>query len=75
MNLIVKLYSNMPQDNENVLLGIPGTIPAIVEFNKDTVPDETWQLMAIEEYNAYLNSIKNDLDTWKEIRETVENPI
>jgi hypothetical protein len=69
--LAVKFYSSMP-DNENVLKGISGNIPALV-IDLNTFPDyptdETFTQMTNEEYLDYINSIQSDLDAWKKIQE------
>lgn len=67
MNLAVKLYETMPSNDECVLNGIDGKIPAIVVFGR--TPDNTYQVMAQEEYNAYLLSISKELDEWKIIQD------
>lgn len=72
MNLAVKLYSKMPLDDENILKGISGKIPAEVRFNVDSAPDENYTIMNLEEYNAYLESIQTDLDNWKTIQNNSE---
>lgn len=64
----VKFYSTMPSDNENILKGINGNIPAEVVFS-DTAPDETYILMTDEEYFNYMNSIQTELLEWKAIQE------
>jgi hypothetical protein len=71
MNLAVKLYSTMPADNENVLAGIDGKIPAEIRFDVDTVPDETYQLMTQKQYDNYLISIQPELEIWKEIQKSL----
>lgn len=66
--LAIKFYSTMPSDDENVLKGISGKIPALVidlDIAPDFTIDETFTQMSTEEYNAYLISIKNELDAWK----------
>lgn len=70
--LAVKFYSTMPSSDENVLKGISGNIPAIVidtEKFPNEIIDETFSQMTQEEYNNYLASIQNDLNTWKAIQE------
>ena len=67
----VKFYSTMPSDDENVLLGISGKIPAEVKFT-GTAPDETYTLMTDDEYNTYLASITAEIEAWKEIQKTQE---
>lgn len=68
MNLAVKLYETMPADDENVVAGIDGKIPATVIFGE--APDETYQVMTQEEYNTYLISITKELDEWKDKQDT-----
>lgn len=63
MNLAVKLYETMPQDDENVVNGISPKIPAVVVFGE--APDNTYQVMTQEEYQSYLLSITKELDEWK----------
>lgn len=72
MNLAVKFYSTMQSDDENVLAGIDGSIPAEVRFNTDTPPDDTFTIMTEEEYQAYLASIQSELQDWKTMQEAVE---
>jgi len=64
----VKFYSTMPSDNEDVIKGVDGEIPALVEFT-NIAPDETYTLMTDEEYLEYMNSIQPELDAWKIIQE------
>ena len=64
--LAVKLYETMPSDDENILKGISPKIPAIVIFGE--APDNTYQTMTQEEYNAYILSISKELDEWKAIQ-------
>ena len=64
--LAVKLYETMPSDDENILKGISPKIPAIVIFGE--APDETYQVMTQEEYNAYMQEIQPELDEWKAIQ-------
>lgn len=71
MNLAVKLYETMPANDENVLVGISPLIPAIVIFELDTPPDETYTIMTEEEYQAYLVSISSELNAWKNIQATL----
>lgn len=67
----VKFYSTMPSDNENVLKGISGKIPAVVVCGDENLqaPDETYTVMTDEEYNSYLMSIQSEMDAWKIIQE------
>lgn len=65
----VKFYSTMPSDDENVLKGISGKIPAEV---RDIASDETYVTMSDEEYKNYLDSIKQELIDWKIIQEQIE---
>lgn len=70
--LAIKLYETMPSDNENVLMGISGKIPAIVidtENFPNEIIDETFTQMSLEEYNNYLKSIQLDFNAWKIIQE------
>lgn len=69
--LAVKLYSTMPEDNENVLAGISGKIPAVVVFGVETEPDETYTIMTEEQYHNYLASIEQELDLWKQMQENI----
>lgn len=61
----VKFYSTMPSDNENVLKGISGKIPAEV---RDTALNETYIMMTDSEFNAYMQSIQPELDAWAAIQ-------
>jgi hypothetical protein len=67
--LAVKFYETMPSDDENVLKGISPKIPAIVIFGE--TPDNTYQVMTQEQYNAYLISIEPELEAWKVIQATL----
>lgn len=69
MSIAVKFYSTMPSDDENIIKGISGKIPAIVEFT-DVPPDDTYKIMTDEEYNTYLASISKEMEDWKAIQET-----
>lgn len=72
--LAVKFYSTMPQNNENVLKGIDGKIPAIVidmEIFPNEHIDETFSLMTTEDYRNYLQSIKNELASWECLQATL----
>ena len=69
MNLAVKLYETMPLDDENIIKGINGKIPATVIFGIDIAPDNTYTIMTNEEYQAYLVLIENELQEWKVIQE------
>lgn len=64
----VKFYSTMPSDDENVLLGISGKIPAEV-VDLSVTPnyqiDETFVQMTDEEFTSYMNSIQAELTEWK----------
>ena len=64
--LAVKLYNDMPLDDENVLKGISPKIPAVVIFGE--APDETYQVMTQEEFQVYMASISKELDEWKAIQ-------
>lgn len=70
--LAVKFYETMPSDDENVVKGISGKIPALV-IDLNTAPDystdETFITMTDEEYLYYMNSIKPELAQWKAIQE------
>lgn len=69
--LAIKLYSTMP-DNENVLKGISGKIPATVidlAIAPDYPIDETFMQMTKEEFKLYMNSIQSELTEWKIIQE------
>lgn len=75
--LTVKFYSTMSPDNENVLKGISGNIPAIVidtEKFPNEIIDETFSQMSEKDYENYLESIKPNLDNWKTTQEE-NNPI
>jgi len=68
----IKLYETMPSDDENVLKGISGKIPALVVDLEVTLTypiDETFIQMSDEKYNAYLVSIKPELEAWQVIQE------
>jgi len=70
--LAIKLYGSMPTDNENVIKGISGKIPALVvdlNTSPDYPIDETFTKMINEEYSDYMNSIQSELDEWKVIQE------
>lgn len=70
--LAVKFYSTMPTEDENILKGISGNIPAIVidtENFPSEVIDETFVQMTQENYENYLISIQNDLNEWRTIQE------
>ena len=73
----VKFYSTMPSDNENVLKGISGKIPALV-VNLDTSPDfpvdETFIQMTIEEYLAYDASLTEEKEALRTIQEVQQSP-
>lgn len=71
MNLAVKLYEKMPADDENIVNGIDGKIPAQVIFGIDTPPDENYTIMSEEQYQDYLASISAELETWKSIQKTI----
>lgn len=70
--LAIKLYSSMPSNNDNVLKGISGSIPALV-VDLDTSPDyptdETFIQMTKEEFTSYMESIQAELAEWKAIQE------
>lgn len=70
--LAIKFYSTMPANDDNVLKGISGNVPAKV-FNIEIFPneplDETFTQMTQEEYDNYLETIQSDLDIWKTIQE------
>lgn len=61
MNLAVKLYSSTTNP-----LGVPGVWPAQLEELGDstTLPDATWVLMTLEEYNNYITINKPAYDAW-----------
>lgn len=74
--LAIKFYLTMPSDNENVLKGISGNIPAEVICGDETIqpPDKTYTVMSEENYINYLDSISTELDSWKAIQQKeVEN--
>ena len=70
--LAIKLYSKMPSDDENVILGISGKIPAIV-IDLTIAPDypinESFTQMTVEEFTSYMTSIQAELAEWKAIQE------
>ena len=70
--LAIKFYKDMPSDNEDVLNGVDGKIPALV-VDLDVTPnypiDETFEQMTDEQYLEYMNSIQSELDEWKTIQE------
>lgn len=70
--LAIKFYSSMPSDDDNVLKGISGKIPALVT-DLSTSPnypiDETFTQMTTEEYSNYMKSIQTKLTEWKAIQE------
>lgn len=70
----VKFYSTMPPNDENILNGISGNIPAIVICGEENLqaPDETYTVMADDSYQNYLSSISTNLDQWKIIQEQEE---
>lgn len=70
--LAVKFYSAMPSDDENVLKGISGKIPAEVIFNVDTAPDNNYILMSDIDYQAYSDSISSELEQWRLIQKQEE---
>lgn len=69
--LTIKFYSTMPND-ENVLKGISGNIPALV-VDLDTSPDyptdETFTQMTAQEFKSYMSTIQTELAQWKIIQE------
>lgn len=70
--LAIKFYSTMPSDNENVLKGINGKIPALVvglNTSPDYPIDETFTQMTTQEFQSYMNSIQTELAEWKAIQE------
>lgn len=70
--LAIKFYSTMPSDNENVLKGINGNIPALVVYldSSTNYPiDETFTQMTTQEFKSYMNSIQSELAEWKAIQE------
>lgn len=70
--LAIKLYSTMPSNDENVLRGISGNVPALVvdlSTSSDYPVDETFIQMTTEEFTSYMNSIQPELAEWKTIQE------
>jgi hypothetical protein len=68
--MIVKFYKDLP-DSFEVQNGISGNIPAIVDCNTDICPDDTWVSMSFQDYCEYLESIKIDLENWRNIQESI----
>lgn len=69
--LAIKFYSTMPSDDENVLKGISGKIPAIVidlERFSDETTDESFIQMSSDNYEKYLQSIQPELNQWMMIQ-------
>lgn len=74
--LAIKFYSTMPSDDENVLKGISGKIPALVidlDIAPDFTIDETFTQMTQEEFTSYMNSIQTELAEWKALQ--AQNPL
>ena len=70
--LAIKFYSTMPVNDENVLKGISGKIPALVtdlNTSPDYPIDETFIQMTNEDFTSYMNSIQPELAEWKAIQE------
>lgn len=63
--IAVKLYSKMPANNPNVVLGIDGKIPA--EVLRTEAPNSDYVSMTIAEYREYLKSIKTEMEQWKQL--------
>jgi len=63
--LAVKLYETMPSDDENVIKGISGKIPAVViDTDIAPAPDNSYILMTQDEFNAYNASLEAEYQAW-----------